>query len=91
MANSFLASIRQFLTPAVWKQAHGAVAKKNRRARWEIQPLVMVLVLMTWSCGESQAERFEAAKAFYESPEYQAAIKLREGAAKFNMIAVEGI
>jgi uncharacterized protein (DUF1330 family) len=33
----------------------------------------------------------EAAKAFYESPEYQAAIKLREGAATFNMIAVEGI
>jgi uncharacterized protein (DUF1330 family) len=36
-------------------------------------------------------ENLEAAKAFYESPEYQAAIKLREGAAKFNMIAVEGI
>jgi uncharacterized protein (DUF1330 family) len=36
-------------------------------------------------------ENIEAAKAFYESPEYQAAIKLREGAARFNMIAVEGI
>jgi len=36
-------------------------------------------------------ENLEAAKAFYESPEYQAAIKLREGAATFNMIAVEGI
>jgi uncharacterized protein (DUF1330 family) len=36
-------------------------------------------------------ENLEAAKAFYESPEYQAAIKLREGAARFNMIAVEGI
>jgi uncharacterized protein (DUF1330 family) len=36
-------------------------------------------------------ESLEAAKAFYESPEYQAAIKLREGAARFNMIAVEGI
>ena len=35
-------------------------------------------------------ESLEAAKAFYESPEYQAAIKLREGAARFNMIAVEG-
>jgi uncharacterized protein (DUF1330 family) len=35
-------------------------------------------------------ENLEAAKAFYESPEYQAAIKLREGAAEFNMIAVEG-
>ncbi len=36
-------------------------------------------------------ENLEAAKAFYESPEYQAAIKLREGAAKLNMVAVEGI
>ena len=64
VAKTFLDSMRQFLTPAVWKQAHGAAAKKNRRCRWEIRPLVMVLVLMTWSCGESQAERFEAAKAF---------------------------
>jgi uncharacterized protein (DUF1330 family) len=36
-------------------------------------------------------ENIEAAKAFYESPEYQAAIKLREGAANFKMIAVEGV
>ena len=33
----------------------------------------------------------EAAKHFYDSPEYQAAMKLREGAANLNMIAVEGI
>jgi uncharacterized protein (DUF1330 family) len=33
----------------------------------------------------------EAAKRFYESPEYQAAIKLREGAANLNMVAVEGV
>ncbi|HEV7132770.1 MAG TPA: DUF1330 domain-containing protein [Gaiellaceae bacterium] len=33
----------------------------------------------------------EAAKRFYESPEYQAAIKLREGAARLNMVAVEGV
>jgi uncharacterized protein (DUF1330 family) len=36
-------------------------------------------------------ENLEAAKAFYESPEYQAAIKLREGAARLNMVAVEGL
>jgi uncharacterized protein (DUF1330 family) len=36
-------------------------------------------------------ENLEAAKAFYESPAYQAAIKLREGAAKLNMVAVEGL
>jgi len=63
-AKSFLDSIRQFLTPAVWKQAHQASGLKKRKCRWTVQPLVMVLALMTWSCGESQGERFEAAKAF---------------------------
>jgi len=48
----------------VWKQAHRVPREEKRKCRWEIQPLVMVLVLMTWSCGESQAERFESAKAF---------------------------
>jgi uncharacterized protein (DUF1330 family) len=33
----------------------------------------------------------EAAKRFYESPEYQEAKRLREGAADFNMVAVEGL
>jgi uncharacterized protein (DUF1330 family) len=33
----------------------------------------------------------ETAKRFYESPEYQAAKALREGAAHLNMVAVEGI
>lgn len=32
----------------------------------------------------------EAAKRFYDSPEYQDAKRLREGAAGFNMVAVEG-
>jgi uncharacterized protein (DUF1330 family) len=33
----------------------------------------------------------EAAKQFYGSPEYQEAKRLREGAAGFNMVAVEGL
>lgn len=63
-AKSFLGSLRQFLTPEVWKQAHQTPGLKKRECRWTIQPLVMVVALMTWSCGESQAERFEAARAF---------------------------
>lgn len=63
-AKTFLESLRQFLTPAVWKQAHQAAHKQRRWLRWDIQPLLLVLVLMTWCCGDSQAERFEAAKAF---------------------------
>ena len=33
----------------------------------------------------------EAAKRFYQSPEYQEAKRLREGAAGFSMVAVEGV
>ena len=33
----------------------------------------------------------EAAKRFYASPEYQEAKRLRQGAASFNMVAVEGL
>jgi uncharacterized protein (DUF1330 family) len=33
----------------------------------------------------------ETAKTFYESAEYQEAIKLREGAARLNMVAVQGV
>ena len=33
----------------------------------------------------------EAAKRLYASPEYQAAKRLRDGAAGFNLVAVEGI
>jgi uncharacterized protein (DUF1330 family) len=36
-------------------------------------------------------EDLEAVKRFYASPEYQEAIKLREGAANLKMVAVEGI
>ena len=62
-ARSFLECLRHFLTPAVWKQAHRA---GGRRAapRWAVQPLLVVLLTMTWCCGDSQAERFETAKAF---------------------------
>jgi uncharacterized protein (DUF1330 family) len=36
-------------------------------------------------------EDLEAAKRWYTSPEYTEAKKLREGAARLNMVAVEGI
>ena len=36
-------------------------------------------------------EDLEAAKRWYASPEYEAAKKLREGAASLRMVAVEGI
>lgn len=63
-ARSFLDCLRHFLTPAVWKQAHRAAGRHRTPARWAVQPLLLVLLTMTWCCGDSQAERFETAKAF---------------------------
>jgi uncharacterized protein (DUF1330 family) len=46
------------------------------------QPKRLVLV---------EFDDLETAKRFYESQEYRAAMKLREGAANLNMVAVEGV
>jgi hypothetical protein len=63
-APSFLDSIREFLTPAVWKQAEQARHRSRRWPRWSSQPLVLTLLVLTWCWGDSQAERFEIAKGF---------------------------
>ena len=63
-SRSFVKCLREFLTPALWKQAQHQRQAKRRSARWTTQPLVLALLLMTWCCGDSQPERFETAKAF---------------------------
>jgi hypothetical protein len=63
-ARSFVECLREFLTPGLWKQAQSLRPSKRRPSRWSTQPLVLMLLLMTWCCGDSQPERFEAAKAF---------------------------
>jgi hypothetical protein len=60
----FLDFVRELLTPAVWKQAHQAQQTRRRAPCWELQPLVLIVLFMTWCCGDSQPERFETAKAF---------------------------
>jgi len=62
-AKSFQECLREFLTPAVWKQAQQARAPRRESTRWKTQTLVLVLLTMTWCCGDSAAERFETAKA----------------------------
>jgi hypothetical protein len=64
-ARSFLGSIQELLTPAIWKQAEAARSGSRcpRSSRWSTQPLVLCLLFMTWCGGDSQAERFETAKA----------------------------
>src|SRR5439155_24043012 len=63
-SRSFMHCLREFLTAALWKQAQQQRRAKRRSSRWATQPLVLVLLLMTWCCGDSQPERFETAKAF---------------------------
>lgn len=64
VAKSFLESLREFLTPAIWKQADQARRAGRRSVRWATQPLLLTVLTMTWCCGDSQAERFETAKGF---------------------------
>jgi len=61
---SFLNCLGYILTPQVWKQAQQA-AGRRRALRWQRQPLILVLLVMTWCAGDSLPERFETARAFY--------------------------
>jgi len=54
----------RWLTPHVWKQAHGVHTPK-KSSRWDLHPLLLVLLLMTWTAGDSEAERFVTARAYY--------------------------
>ena len=58
--------LQDFLTPDLWKQAHQRrqQARRPKSVRWATQPLVLMLLLMTWCGGDSQSERFEIAKAY---------------------------
>jgi hypothetical protein len=58
---SLLECLGYFLTPQVCKQAQQAAGRR----RWQTQPLVLVLLVMTWCAGESLPERFETARAFF--------------------------
>lgn len=57
--------LASWLTPSVWKHARQAWQSRHSRSRWDLQPLVGVLLLMTWCIGDSVGERFETARAFY--------------------------
>jgi hypothetical protein len=63
-AKSLIQSVREFLTPAVFKQVRNA-APRRKMPRWDIRPLLYVALVMTWCCGDSLPEKFEAARAFY--------------------------
>lgn len=61
----FLDHLRQFLTPSVWKQARNAIPRRRARPRWDLQPLILIALAMTWAAGDAQDERFAIARGFY--------------------------
>jgi len=63
-AKSLPQAMREFLTPAVFRQVRKAVSRR-RRPRWDIHPLLYVLLLSTWCVGDSLPEKFEVARGFY--------------------------
>lgn len=62
---SFTIALARFLSPEVWKQAHQTHRPTKTASRWDLHPLLMVLLLMTWTSGDSEAERFATARTFY--------------------------
>lgn len=63
-SKSLIGSMREFLTPEVFKQVRNA-AKRRKSPRWDLHPLLYILLLTTYCCGDSLPEKFEAARAFY--------------------------
>jgi hypothetical protein len=61
-AQSMASCLRQFLTPAVWKQARRGQLTARRPTRWDFHHLILVLLALTWSLGDSTPERFEMAR-----------------------------
>ena len=63
-AKSLIGSMREFLTPEVFKQVRNA-SKRRKSPRWDLHPLLYILLLTTYCCGDSLPEKFEAARGFY--------------------------
>lgn len=63
-AKSLIGSMREFLTAVVFKQVRNA-SPRRKSPRWDLHPLLYILLLTTYCSGDSLPEKFEAAKGFY--------------------------
>ena len=63
-AKSLIGSMREFLTCEVFKQVRNS-SRRRKTPRWDLHPLLYILLLTTYCCGDSLPEKFEAARAFY--------------------------
>jgi hypothetical protein len=61
---SLIDSMREFLTPTVFKQVRNA-SKRRKHPRWDLHPLLYILLLTTYCSGDSLPEKFEVARGFY--------------------------
>lgn len=57
-------SMREFLTPTVFRQVRKATTRR-KQPRWDVHPLLLVLLVSTWCTGDSLPEKFEVARSFY--------------------------
>ena len=57
-------TLREFLTPEIFKQV-GKSFTRRKQPKWDIHPLVYILLMMSWCCGDSLPEQFETARGFY--------------------------
>lgn len=58
-------SMREFLTPQCFKQIRNQATCQRKKPRWDVHPLIYVMLLMVWSAGDSLPERFEVARSVY--------------------------
>ena len=56
-AKSLIGSMREFLTPEVFKQVRNA-SKRRKSPRWDLHPLLYILLLTTYCCVDSLPEKF---------------------------------
>jgi len=62
-AKSLIGSMREFLTPEVFKQVRNT-SPRRKSPRWDLHPLLYILLLTTYCCGDNLPEKFEAARTF---------------------------
>jgi hypothetical protein len=58
-------ALTNWLPAAVWKQLAQTRGRRHANQRWSLHALVTVLLLMSYVAGDSEAEHFVTARAFY--------------------------
>jgi hypothetical protein len=64
-STTLAAALTRWLPASVWKHAQREFIPTKAADRWSLHPVVVVALLMTWTTGDSQAERFASARAVY--------------------------